>query len=133
MSEKQNPRVTPHFRRSELACPCCGEFGMNPRTVERLEAARLIFGAPITIASAYRCPKYNRKIGGGKDSAHPRGTAIDPARPRGGEALAEMISAFMAAGFHGFGMGKKTSKDGRATQNLHFDDDAKLGPRAWMY
>ena len=73
------PRAIPHFLWSELQCPCCRRRGMNARTLERLEAARLIYGKPITIASAYRCPKKN---------------GVDV---------------------------------------LHFDNDPKLGERAWMY
>jgi len=101
---------------------------MNPRTLERLEAARLIYGRAVNIASAYRCPNYNQGVGGGSNSAHLRGTAVDVARPSGGAALADIIDAFKAAGFWGYGMGKK-----QGTDTLHFDDDAELGRRAWMY
>ncbi|KKK77009.1 hypothetical protein LCGC14_2857930 [marine sediment metagenome] len=124
-----DPKLTPHFRKSELECHCgCGQAPLKKDFLDRLEAARLIYGGSITVARAYSCAKHNRKIGGGKDSAHTRGTAIDPVRPVGGAALHKMIAAFRAAGFHGFGMGLKKGKP-----YLHFDCDAKLGPRAWMY
>ena len=76
------------------------------------------------IASAYRCKKHNREVGGGEDSAHPRGRALDPKRPRGGRALKRLEDSFLAAGFHGKGSGGG---------KLHFDDDPKLGPRNWQY
>ena len=117
--------ITPHFSRAELECHCgCGTMEMAASTLERLEAARLIYGKPITLASAYRCAKHNEAVGGKSGSPHLTGHAVDPVRPVGGASLMTMIDAFWAAGFHGFGMG-----DGR----LHFDNHPILGKRAWMY
>lgn len=117
--------ITPHFTRDELKCPCgCDKMEMSERTLNRLEAARLIYGKPITLASAYRCATRNLAVGGKPNSPHLTGHAVDPRRPSGGALLIAMIDAFRGAGFHGFGMG-----DGR----LHFDDHPVLGERAWMY
>lgn len=113
----------PHFTPRELACPHCNAIIVEPDMLDRLEAARLIYGAPIVIASAYRCPVHNAAIGGAKDSAHPRGTAVDPKDPETGIARRKLIAAFFAAGFEGFGMG---------AHKLHFDVDP-LGFRAWHY
>lgn len=117
-------KLTPHFTVGELACPCCGACEVDPRMIERLEAARLIYGKPITIASGYRCAQHNKEVGGSILSTHVTGHAVDPLRPIGGEKLIDMIRAFLGAGFHGFGMG---------AGKLHFDDDPGPGPRSWMY
>lgn len=120
--------LSEHFSKKELECPCCGEAPMEESLLACLEDARVEYGRPIYIASGFRCVKHNAEIGGGKNSAHIRGTAVDPVRPAGGRALMDMIEAFWGAGFHGFGMGKR---DG--TDMLHFDVDVVLGTRAWMY
>jgi len=112
-----------HFTPRELACPHCFEIKIEPRLVDLLESVRLIYGAPITIASGYRCPTHNTAIKGAENSPHLRGTAVDPKDPGNGPARYKMIRAFFNAGFEGFGMG-----DGK----LHFDIDS-LGMRAWHY
>lgn len=119
-------KLTPHFTDTELACRC--GCGMLPKQelLDALEAARLIYGRPIHIASGARCEEHNRDVGGAPDSAHTRGTAVDPSATNIN--LGELITAFFAAGFYGFGMGMKGGK-----RMLHFDVDEKHGPRAWMY
>ena len=116
--------IRPHFSRAELQCWCgCDRFEMDSRTLDRLEAVRLVYGRSIVIVSGFRCADHNAAVGGAVTSPHLAGHAVDVARPYGKE-LNELIGTFMACGFHGFGMG-----DGK----LHFDDHPVLGRRAWMY
>ena len=112
-----------NFTPAEMACPHCFKLLIEPDLMDQLQAARLIYGAPISIASAYRCLIHNRTVGGADDSAHPRGTAVDPKDPETGAARRKLLNAFIAAGFAGIGMG---------AHKLHFDVDL-LGPRAWHY
>lgn len=42
-----------------------------------LDPARRIYGKPIIITSAYRCPLLNQAVGGVKNSWHQRGCAAD--------------------------------------------------------
>jgi len=51
--------------------------GINPLLVEGLQFLREYFGVPATITSPYRCLAYNRSIGSGDSSQHPKGTAAD--------------------------------------------------------
>jgi uncharacterized protein YcbK (DUF882 family) len=43
----------------------------------QLQFLRDYTGRPITINSAYRCPKHNKKVGGSKTSQHLLGKAAD--------------------------------------------------------
>lgn len=112
-----------NFQPKEMACSHCGKILIEPELMDRLQAARLIYGSGITVASGYRCPAHNAAVGGAADSAHTRGTAVDPKDPGTGASRRKLIGAFLAAGFQGFGMG---------AGKLHFDVDL-LGARAWFY
>ena len=115
---------TAHFSDKELSCPHCGVNGMQEHTLIKLEIARMIYGKPMILESAYRCKIHNAAIGGAELSTHPEGTAVDPRRPAGGVALHRMVDAFIRAGFHRYGVGGT---------RLHFDDAPKRKPAMWMY
>lgn len=68
----------PHFQKSEFTCPCCGSVGdgIASSLLVDLEKLRDEYGA-IQITSGYRCPNYNREVGGVSNSAHMRGQAAD--------------------------------------------------------
>ena len=135
-----DPKAWPwaHFAPRELACPHCFALVIDPEALDRLEAARLRYGAPITVASAYRCPAHPIEVAKAEAAraagieqydggAHTRGAAFDPYPAAGGN-LRDMIGALMLLEPHGFGMGLR---DGRL--HLHVDWDAALGRRAWGY
>ena len=74
--------VSPHFRWSEVYCPC-GQCVMpvaaKVKAVElskSLEVLRSLYG-PVTVTSWYRCPGRNAKIGGASRSRHLSGDAAD--------------------------------------------------------
>ena len=68
-----------NFNPSEFRCKCCGTIG-NEHTARHLawslQSIRNIVG-PLKINSAYRCPKHNAKVGGGKRSQHLESAAAD--------------------------------------------------------
>lgn len=68
----------PHFKKEEFICPCCGSVGNGIATslVQMLETLRDKYGATV-ITSGYRCPNYNKEVGGVSNSAHLRGQAAD--------------------------------------------------------
>lgn len=71
--------VSKFFSLSEVACKCCG--GVPTRAMlDKMDAIREEFGAPINITSGFRCEKRNIKIGGSKNSNHVKGVAIDVMR-----------------------------------------------------
>jgi uncharacterized protein YcbK (DUF882 family) len=74
--------VTEHFRLDEFRCndgaPVPARYLENiTRLCENLEDIRRYWGRPVTILSGYRSPKYNKAIGGAKNSFHMKGMAAD--------------------------------------------------------
>ena len=68
----------PNFYRSEFACKCsCGFATVDAVTLKILVSVREKFQSPVIITSAARCPEYNAKVGGAKNSKHLEGLAVD--------------------------------------------------------
>lgn len=78
-----NPKeyIGPHFKYREFRCKCCGKLpsnGIDLSFILRLEILRKMLGnKPIIINSGYRCPTYNKRVGGVPKSQHLYGTAAD--------------------------------------------------------
>ncbi len=70
--------ISAHFNRQEFACRCgCGFAVVDKKLNEVLEDIRNHFNMPLIINSACRCPDYNEKVGGAKQSQHVLGMAAD--------------------------------------------------------
>jgi uncharacterized protein YcbK (DUF882 family) len=68
-------RVKPAHEAVKMACPGGKPF---PRVlITLLEDAARFFHAAVFVNSAYRDPKYNRRIGGAKKSQHMKCRAVD--------------------------------------------------------
>ena len=99
----------------------------------RLEALRVEMGVPFPLTSAYRSPEHNRAIGGGDQSAHLIGRAVD-IRISGAEALSLVVMA-RQQGFTGIGLRQHGL---RATRFVHLDDldgsqSEQPRPHIWTY
>ena len=70
-------KIAKHFRLSEFSCPCCNRVMLHPKLLAKLVELRNIIERPVYITSGYRCPVYNRKIGGVLNSYHCIGLAAD--------------------------------------------------------
>ena len=76
-------KLTKNFSLSEFKCKCSNctmpsEVLANIKIVAiNLQILRDYVDAPITINSAYRCPKHNEDIGGAVNSQHKLGKASD--------------------------------------------------------
>jgi uncharacterized protein YcbK (DUF882 family) len=70
-------QLSPHFKRKELACHCCGKLVLDERLLPALERLRSLADAPIHVIDAYRCPKHNAGAQGVPKSAHLDGRAAD--------------------------------------------------------
>lgn len=78
-----------HLSWKELACHDGTVYPVNwrgDRAVllgQAFEAIRAAVGQPLIVLSAYRTPKFNRRIGGAKMSQHVEGRALDLEIPEG--------------------------------------------------
>lgn len=70
-------RLSKNFRKDELDCPDCGKCKIASRLVKALQKLRDLVEKPIIVNSGYRCPEYNKKIGGVSNSQHVAGNAAD--------------------------------------------------------
>ena len=74
--------MTKNFKRQEFECKCGCDMPLEVyenviKLAGNLQALRDYLDRPITINSAYRCPKHDKKIGGVKTSQHTLGKAAD--------------------------------------------------------
>ena len=72
-----NLKIAKYFRLSEFACPCCRRVMLHPKLLRELVELRNILERPVYITSGYRCPGYNREVGGVQNSYHCIGLAAD--------------------------------------------------------
>jgi uncharacterized protein YcbK (DUF882 family) len=76
--DQRNQKLSEHFTRGEMQCPCCEVCKINPKLLRALEDLRVLAGnRPITVNSAYRCEKHNAEVGGAQNSQHLYGNAAD--------------------------------------------------------
>lgn len=74
----KNYKITDHFTLGEFQCHNGDDtVKYDIQTVTAMEAARMFFGYPITVTSAYRPAGYNKKVGGATKSYHVKGMAVD--------------------------------------------------------
>ena len=68
-----------YFSELELRCKHCGENKIKPGFLRQLNDLRDVWGKPLTLTSAYRCPVHNRSkaVNGAEDSRHVHGDAAD--------------------------------------------------------
>lgn len=125
--------MTPHFSDKELTCHCgCGMLPQRDFMAE-VEDLRVIWGAPLLVLSAARCPEYNNRVAEtGVDGPHTTGRAIDLYIK--GEDAYTFLQLVMSRTFNFTGIGIKQKGHARM---FHFDDlpDApgQPRPRVWTY
>ncbi len=113
-----------HFKDEELRCPCCGLNNVKIELLSILEKARIIYGKPLIINSASRCPKYNQQISGIPGGAHITGEAVDIACHFSQDRF-KLIQTFFGLGINRLGIAKSF---------LHIDISDSLPQTVfWMY
>jgi len=113
-----------YFRPQEFVCRHCGRVKIHKKIIDTLEELREYLGKPIIITSAYRCPIWNKLIGGVPNSAHTRGYAVD-IRATDSKTRHQIINFLMQKGINRIGL---------APVFLHFDiDPDKPAPAIWVY
>jgi len=134
----EQDKISRHFTRSELACPCCGRLGMdkhkNKEFLTRLEELRYIFGRPMRISSGYRCPAHNSAVSHtGSSGPHTTGLAVD-VLVAGTDAY-DLVLLALQAGWTGIGVSQRGPWNKRFVHldllPLSAEDHPR--PRLWSY
>ncbi len=114
-----------NFRSDEFVCKCgCGRVKIESEIVLVLQRLRDYLRKPVIITSAYRCPSYNKEIGGVSSSAHVFGLAVDIACTNS-EDRYYIVKFLITQTITRIGIGKDF---------VHFDlDEEKPSPRIWHY
>lgn len=98
-------KITKNFSSDEFACKCCGRQNINEKLVFQLQNIRDIIKMPIIITSGYRCPTYNKKVGGSPKSQHLLGKAADIyVKGMSVRDLYEIVKIFYRNGINGIGI-----------------------------
>jgi uncharacterized protein YcbK (DUF882 family) len=130
--------LSPHFKRAELACKCCGrlpyESGVLPegdyhlRFISPLEELRKAAGFPFVVSSAYRCPLHNARVGGSKASRHMDGTAVDVQVY--GERAFHLVRLASHLDWGGIGVAQRSSTP---PDSRYIHIDRRGSPALWSY
>lgn len=115
-------RLSENFLASEFLCKgsgCCSSGKIDDQLVEILQKIRDHFGKPVHISSGYRCPTWNKKVGGVTGSYHLYGQAADIGVE--GVSPAEVAKYAESIGVLGIGL-YETDKDGHF---VHVDTRTK--------
>ena len=115
-----------NFTEEELACNHCGENKCQDEMVALLQKLRDDVGFPIKISSGYRCPTWNKSVGGHPNSSHMEGLAID-ILCRGEKAL-QIVESAIKLGFTGVGISQK-----KGQRFVHLDVKQTESKRLWSY
>lgn len=107
-----------------LACPCCGLCEIDHEFLILVDRARDMAGVPFRVTSGFRCPEWNRKVGGSASSSHLKGVALDLAVECSSQRFA-ILSSLLECGFTRVGIG---------SDFIHVDLDVQKDQRvAWGY
>ena len=97
-------QLSKNFSKSEFMCSCGCEMPKEvlnnvQKLANQLQIIRNKVNVPITINSAYRCPKHNSIIGGAKSSQHLQGKASDIViEGYSNDDVADLIEELIASG-----------------------------------
>ena len=119
-----------YFSEDEMRCQGTGELHMDEEFMKKLVALRKEFNQPMYITSGYRDSAYNQVVGGGRNSAHLLGKAVDVAC-HGAKAY-KLIKLAMKHGFTGIGIRQHGQHDKRF---VHLDTvkSNNTQPRPWVW
>lgn len=88
-----------------------------------LENLRCKLGRPIHISSGFRCPQYNKEIGGNIKSYHLKGRAADIVCDNAKERY-DVVGSAISIGFSGIGIDKAF---------VHVDNRIASPKKIWIY
>ncbi len=117
-----------NFSESEMRCKCgCGRADMDPDFMALLQGARDAYRRPMVVNSGFRCPEYDKAVGGA--GAHPTGRAADISVT--GEDTHSLLTVALVLGMRGIGLKQHGPHKWRF---MHLDDlDGPTRPWVWTY
>lgn len=111
-----------YFKESEFKCKHCGDILLDDKLIPTLDAIREIYHKPMVINSGYRCPAYNKQVGGGPE--HQMGMAADISCTNNKDRF-ELVAACLSEGITRIGIGDSF---------IHIGVSANLAQRViWLY
>tara|TARA_R110000851_G_scaffold12321_1_gene42872 strand:+ start:201 stop:557 length:357 start_codon:yes stop_codon:yes gene_type:complete len=114
-----------YFKESEFVCDgqnCYDKMDLG--LLEMLDLAREVSDTPFKITSSWRSEEWNKEIGGGSNSAHLRGKAVDIFCDNSPRRM-QIIDSLLYAGFGRIGVGSNF---------IHADNDSSLPQDVmWLY
>ena len=96
-------KISLNFYLYEFECRHCQAVMVEYRLIDMLQALRQKLGSAIVITSGYRCPSYNRAVGGAENSFHTKGMAADFYVPGTELTIVELADLCESWGFGGVG------------------------------
>ena len=117
-----------NFTEAEMRCKCgCGRADMKPSFMMTLQRVRNAFGWPMVVNSGFRCPDYDKSIGG--VGIHPKGRSADIRVS--GEKAYHLLGCAYAMDVRGIGLKQHGAWAGRF---MHLDTEGgRTRPRVWTY
>ena len=114
-----------YFSASEFVCRCgCGLNNISLELVYKLDELRCLFGSPIVVNSACRCPSHNLSVGGSSSSSHLYGLAVDIKVLNSLDRF-KLVELALKLGFNRVGIAKDF---------IHLDiDNVKTSSVLWVY
>ncbi|KKK52673.1 hypothetical protein LCGC14_3102540 [marine sediment metagenome] len=125
----------PNFTEAEMRCKgfakglcsCGGQADMKPSFMMTLQRVRNAFGRPMVVNSGFRCPDYDKFLGGA--GIHPKGRAADIRVS--GENAYHLLGCAYAMDVWGIGLKQHGPWPGRF---MHLDTmSGPKRPRIWSY
>ena len=89
--------VKKRYREDVLVCHCCGKIIVDYRCLFSLLLLQNFYQKPFIITCYYRCPDWNKQVGGAISSRHLSGKAVDIITPT--EDIDSFINNALACGF----------------------------------
>lgn len=119
-----------YFKEEELACQHCGEQGIDPVFMQKVDKLRDKMGFPFPITSAYRCAQHPIEARKASPGAHASGRAVDIGVSHGN--AHKLLQGALEAGFTGIGVNQKGG-----SRFIHLDDladsEGRPRPHVWSY
>ena len=122
-----------YFTDKELSCKCgCDKQEMNSKFMKSIGELRELYGKPLIVTSAYRCPEHNNKVSStGLNGPHTTGKAIDFLISR--QDAYDLLFYAIGMQFSGLGINQKGTSRFIHIDDLTDEEGYPIRPTIWSY